>query len=325
MKKLLDTTDFSSTEDLIAQRVYLVSVPYTVEPGDPECSSLFRWTTGRPKRRISSGGIGRYRKHENLYYYKTKAAGYPDLIDFLSLFTTVEGNYANYYSDNIDEIERYFVSYLEFFTSSNCSDYIPLISEYMVDNRDKFDTKYFGENIVLDTAYFDYIFYKCAWRVARNLFSESLLCDIAKKINAEYLLTSGVNPKSCRKDPDGQAFINIFIDLERTSFSIRKSGTFHYIKELTKYDEDPNKFWIDDVNGILSGDKDRDEILKHEIICNIDDYSNSLKPFAFFLSNFSLILASYMALKRYGQCHFTLGWEVPYTHDDLSRDKWPHQ
>jgi hypothetical protein len=50
---------------------------------------------------------------------------------------------------------------------------------------------------------------------------------------------------------------------------------------------------------------------------------NQLSARGDFLSNFRLILSTYMAIKLYGQCHFSICWETE-TGEDMAPEEWPH-
>lgn len=286
-----------SIEAVAEEGVYLQHLKYTVEPADEECWSCLNKDEYTTWKRDISGGIGMYYQHIKMYDYGW--SDYPALSDFLDQLVYVEptkelspeqrrnhfgGNKTGAYPSYYSNDIAAIRSFLVKYIEAFASGASGDVLAAIENYHGSFDTRYFGRNIVLHERYFEGIFHRSSLIVANYLFEEPLLNSMISDIG--------------KGD-----FIDAFERLWRIElFFIDCPRLFHFDNYLS-------------YGGIFKEEKC--------FVCSRMDYYSSIKPFVLFLSNFRLVLSTYMAISLYGQCHFSICWETD-TGEDLTPEKWPH-
>lgn len=268
----------------LSQSEVLVSIPYTIETGFPECQPYVP--------RHSVGGIGSANRFEKYHDYEDD--DYPRLSDFLDTLTFVDGKYPSYCSSSVDDMNYYFVSYMREFASDPL-DYTLrfVISQMMAQHYDAFGAtpQEYQHNIVIGTPYYNFIFYKIAWLVALDRIPLELIDECVGKLDLGSLSQE-------------KRFVNEFDHIFRARFVFDVADGCFDVSHLPNYQDER-------IEGPV-------------FHCSEGDYRKYWKPYIMFLSNFSLILAANLATNIFGQCAFTLGWEHSQYSIDLPREEWPH-
>ena len=284
---------FDPVEAPEEEAVLARGLQYTVEPADVECKPYFKWDPGR-RRRNEGGGIGQYLSQRSLFDYEAK--GYPSLTEFLDHFVFVgpiDKQEDRNWAARQPGTKHY--AYPSYF-ADDIEDIRSYVSQY-VDSFAKGAGKEVLEAIDNYQGSFDSGYFGSNVVMFENYFERIFTsCSqiVAKRLFSESLMNS------IHTSTDGgivQCFERLY---EQKIFFIERQDVFH-IDEYSPYGLRP----------------------KGCIVCCKKDYFSSIKPYIVFLSNFRLVLASYIALKRYGQCHFSLCWQTE-TGADLSPEYWPH-
>lgn len=286
---------FEFVEAVAEEEIFRESLKYTVEPADEECRHLNKDKYTTWKNDIG-GGIGMRFQSMKLHDYGR--SDYPALSDFLDQLVYVEptkklspeqrrrlygGNKTGAYPSYYSNDLAGIRAFLVKYIEAFASGASDDVLATIDNYHRAFDADYYGKNIVLHEDYFEEIFRRSSLIVANYLFEETLL-------------------NSVNIDTGRDGFIGAFERLCRIElFFVDLPGLFHF---------DDYSFY-----GFHTKEKC--------FVCNRMDYYRSIKPFALFLSNYRLILSAYMAIKRYGQCHFSICWETD-TGEDMAPEEWPH-
>lgn len=330
MAKSLKAMQYQDGENVLDTRLILRGIPYTIEPGNPECDRFFQRKKYGNRGLNRRGGIVQCDKYSRLHDYEPD--GYPKLSDFLQLFAYADGKLPSYFSKDYDLIRDYFVFFMRSYEVEGADQIIQGLDEYIHQNWRELDEDYFGPNIPIYSDFFKWGFDAVTKGALPSFFSgdqiDKIICDryFYPSAPPKYapFYTKGSHADINKLWPDDIFTIkSIFMDVSRTVFSVQDGEVFHCLNKLPQLEWEYSVFADDEINTESHTDHDL-SLSYRQIICNVDDYETSIKPFCLFLSDLVLVTASYMALSRFGQCHFTIGWEDSKTYKDLERSKWPH-
>lgn len=265
--------------------VVLRARPYTVEPGFPECGHILASHKG--------GGLGSARPLTR--YFNFFDNDLSPLGDFLRIMQRAgsQGRHEAYCTSSLDEVDAYIGKYLGTFL--NATPYgehvIREIHEHLREfpmRQDYFRSESYRENMVMHSRFFQDFFYDSAHMVAAELVPDKLLDSCCSAFGLpvapmaedaeEFVERLSSNPK-----------YRIYTDVP--------SGSFRAVFGANSMD---------------------DFVLGPAFHCSLHDYENYIRPYILFLSNWSLVLGVYLALRVFGQCAFVLCWEP--TWEPASRD-----
>lgn len=263
---------------------------YTIEPGFPECRVKLDEYKG--------GGLGS--NPPSVKYFDFVGNEFCPLIDLLDVFECVEGKYASYCSDSMEDIEEYLARYVATYAASTGCGSSKEVADVLLrflqnlDVREQyFHREQYRENMVMWTGFFNDV-YKLTASMANEMLGSGdsfvdrqFFGDVVRAFMDHCLRRLGV---AYPKPED----MNI--------------QYYHFLANFPKY-----RFTEEDcgVYGeLILGANHYDNVGKGPlIVCNEDLRDTYLVPLIMFLSNWSLLLGVYLSMRTFGQCAFAVCWE----------------
>lgn len=261
----------------------MIADVYTVEPGYQECDRYLRRGIG--------GGIGALEPILTKYYSFTRlytsevnenvsspsqAQFGPNLGDFLCLMDYVDEDVRFYCTTSKSKVRDYVRAYLEYYLTPGQADEIKWIINSYLKQHNHFESGY-KENIVIGTPFFNDLFYATAWKVAECFFAQGEIDSLSQS----FLRIPGNRPGR----PRYRQFVSYLDSCREAYFQFDVFGDQCYLdKNVT--------------------------VVSKVFHCSRDQYERSFRPYILFLSNWTLVLATYLCMRSFGQCAFGIYWET---------------
>lgn len=220
------------------------------------------------------GGIGAQTLDVKYYDYEDFEATPGSVREFVNIMTFVDDDVRYYCTTSASEIAQYLRYYLELFLSDAEAYRVNRIIDRYAAEHNHFDSG-FRNNIVVGTPFFNDIFYASSWEVASSLFSFEEIHSLQKSMRR--IRSSNL--------PIQKYFVNVF------------DGACRFVFEFNELNDECALMSMDFWEGTTFS-------------CPRRSFEASLKPYIYFLSNWTLVLASYLCAIIFGQCAFGLYWET---------------
>jgi len=220
------------------------------------------------------GGIGAQTLDVKYYDYEDFEATPGSVREFVDAMTFVDDDVRYYCTTAASEIAEYLRYYLELFLSDSEAFRVHHIIDRYTWKHNHFDSG-FRNNIVVGTPFFNDIFYTSSWAVASSLFSLEEIHSLQESMRR--IRSSNLSIQ--------KYFVNVFDGARKFEFEFNETSNECALVSID--------FW----EGTTFS-------------CPKHSFEASLKPYIYFLSNWTLVLASYLCAITFGQCAFGLYWET---------------